>query len=59
MTYNDHIREISKMWEIFDDLTSETPALADIPMFIIPPFSQGDKDKWFKYFGYKETIPNA
>lgn len=27
-------------------LTDEHPMLADIPMCILPPFSDGDKAKW-------------
>ena len=33
-------------WDIFNALTCDHPMLADIPEYILPPFSEGDIRKW-------------
>jgi hypothetical protein len=33
-------------WDIFNALTCDHPMLADIPEYILPPYSEGDIRKW-------------
>ena len=45
---NDRTEYYRKMWGIFDALTCDTPALADIEEWMLPPFSEGDIRKMRK-----------
>ena len=45
---NDRTEYYRKMWGIFDALTCDTPELADIEEWMLPPFSEGDIRKMRK-----------
>ena len=46
-------------WDLFDALTCDHPMLADIPEYILSPYSEGDKKKWVTGLTGKDTSDNV